>query len=118
MTDRQRERLAMIRRKAPKYAGIFERVYAASRPRKNDMLRAKCLDCCGYQEREAVGCTTETCALWIVNPYRKARLCNTMAWAARRNAERDAGGSTQPPCAPPQVGRCKRHQRPPEGGFR
>jgi len=72
MTDRQRERLAHIRETAPMYARIFERVFSSARPARADMLRARCLDCSGYQRLEAVNCAVETCPLWAVNPYRKA----------------------------------------------
>ena len=75
MTDKQKERLAHIRRVAPKVVDIFERVYTTDgRGRIGDMVRAKCLDCCGYKRVEAAACQVETCALYKANPYRKAML--------------------------------------------
>ena len=93
MTSRQQERLAQIQHEAPKYAGIFKRVYSCDRPRKRDALRAKCLDCCCYSETEAALCTTETCGLWALNPYRMARLARQRAPGARRIAAEPAGVS-------------------------
>ena len=75
MTEKQKIRLAHIRMVAPKVAGIFERVYTTDgRGRIGDMVRAKCLDCCGYKQVEAAACQVETCALYKANPYRKAML--------------------------------------------
>jgi hypothetical protein len=70
MTQKQRERLQHIRTVAPKCAGIFERVYNARRPGRRDLIKAKCLDCCGYSVKEAGMCSVETCSLWPANPYR------------------------------------------------
>jgi hypothetical protein len=82
VTDKQKERLAHIRRVAPKVVDIFERVYTAEgRGRMGDMVRAKCLACCGYQRVEAAACEVETCSLHKANPYRKAML--------RRQARRE-----------------------------
>lgn len=76
MTDRQAERLAHIRARVPSKVGIFERVFSATtkRPRVQDMVRAKCLDCCGYSRSEAAVCEVDTCALFAANPYRKKML--------------------------------------------
>ena len=70
MTNRQKERLADIRQHSPKSAGIFERVWSMARPRRSDIIRANCRDCCCYDRASARRCKTETCPLWLVNPYR------------------------------------------------
>lgn len=39
------------------------------------VIRAKCMDCCGYQQSEVKKCTAVTCDLWVYrmgkNPFRK-----------------------------------------------
>ncbi|GEM_PF-2671157 len=100
MTQRQRERLTCIEHEAQKYAGIFKRVYSCDKPRKRDAIRAKCLDCCCYSETEAALCTTETCGLWSLNPYRMARLARQRAPEAGTIAAEPAGVSHHSAPAP------------------
>lgn len=69
MTDAQKHRLTTI---PTKYQRIFQRVYSSQRPSRKDTLRAKCLDCCCFQQSEAAACTSTTCPLYSVNPYRLA----------------------------------------------
>ena len=34
-------------------------------------IKAKCLDCTGFQREEVTKCTTKVCPLWDVRPYQK-----------------------------------------------
>lgn len=35
-------------------------------------IKAKCLDCSGFQRTEVRDCTITTCSLWLVRPYQSA----------------------------------------------
>lgn len=66
MTPAQSERLSHI---PAAYAGLFERIYRGSKS-KAERIKAKCLDCCGYQRLEVANCTATVCPLWPIRPYR------------------------------------------------
>ena len=67
LNERVRERLAKIRRHSPRLAKSFQLAYEGrSRPAA---IKAKCLDCCGYQPAEVKRCTTVTCPLHKFRPY-------------------------------------------------
>ena len=52
----------------PLYVGIVRRAFdCAASPRQ--AIKAKCLDCCGYQRDEVRHCTVILCPLWAYRPY-------------------------------------------------
>jgi hypothetical protein len=75
-------------------------------------LRTRCLDCCGYQEKEVARCRAVDCPAWPfrmgTNPWRKppgearreaARQVMTKLNAGRRKRE-----GAEPPASPPERG--------------
>jgi hypothetical protein len=71
-------------------------------------IRAHCLDCCAYQEREVALCPAVKCPSWPfrmgTDPWRKPA-SEARREAARRtmaalNARRNRGGTEPPPTAP------------------
>ena len=65
MTALQQARLPHV---PPAYRLIFQRCYAneALRPER---IKAKCLDCCGYERTVVASCTATACPLWPIRPY-------------------------------------------------
>ena len=75
-------------------------------------IRARCLDCCGYQENEVAACTAVNCPSWPfrtgTNPWRKPASL-TRREAARRemtnlNARRWKRDGVEPSASPPEYG--------------
>jgi hypothetical protein len=75
-------------------------------------LRARCLDCCGYQEKEVALCPAVDCPSWPfrmgTDPWRKPA-SEARREAARKamtalNARRQKGGGTAPSASPPSDG--------------
>jgi len=75
-------------------------------------LRARCLDCCGYQEKEVALCPAVGCPSWPfrmgTDPWRKPA-SQSRREAARKamtalNARRQKGGGTAPSAIPPDNG--------------
>lgn len=74
-------------------------------------LRARCLDCCGHQEKEVALCTAVDCPSWPfrmgTDPWRKpaseARRVAARRTMANLNARRNRRGSVPPP-TPPEHG--------------
>ena len=72
--ERIADRLAYLKRKAPRCAGLFERVFRG-KVSKSQAVKATCLDCCCYSANEVKLCVSVTCPLWRVRPFQgKARL--------------------------------------------
>jgi hypothetical protein len=75
-------------------------------------LRARCLDCCGYQEKEVALCPAVDCPSWPfrmgTDPWRKpasdARREAARKGMAALNARRQKGGGTAPSASPPDHG--------------
>jgi hypothetical protein len=74
--------------------------------------RARCLDCCGYQEKEVALCPAVDCPSWPfrmgTDPWRKSA-SEARREAARKamtaiNARRQKGGGTAPSGSPPDDG--------------
>jgi hypothetical protein len=77
-----------------------------------EALRARCLDCCHYQEKEVAACTAVDCPSWPfrmgTNPWRKPP-SEARREAARRtithlNARRRKRDGAEPPASPPDHG--------------
>jgi len=75
-------------------------------------LRAHCLDCCGYEEKEVALCPAVKCPSWPyrmgTNPWRKPA-SEARREAARRamtnlNARRRKRNGAGPPASPPESG--------------
>lgn len=88
--DRIAQRLADIARHSPSRVGLFRTVYHG-RPSKALALKAKCLDCSGWQVAEIRDCPSVTCPLWRVRPYQSGPLCPTEA-RGERSSERTRSG--------------------------
>jgi hypothetical protein len=53
------------------FTGIFARAYGgAASPR--EAIKAKCLECIGFERAEITRCTSWGCPLWPYRPYQKA----------------------------------------------
>lgn len=65
MTDLQNERLRHV---PAAYSALFERCYR-NEVFKPERIKAKCLDCCGYQRMEVKYCRATACPLWPIRPY-------------------------------------------------
>lgn len=64
------ERIERVRKGIPSsLEGIYER--ALKGKGKANAIRAKCLDCCGWERKEAVLCQSIECPLFQFNPYRE-----------------------------------------------
>jgi hypothetical protein len=66
LTDDQKERLhgipALMR-------ATFARAY--TKGSKPAVIKAKCLDCCGYQRKEVGLCPAEACPVWPWRPFQR-----------------------------------------------
>lgn len=51
------------------YSGVFKK--AKSGKSRLAAIKAKCLECCGFQRSEVQRCTVETCPLHPYRPYQK-----------------------------------------------
>ena len=67
MNNQQKQWLAKIR---PVYQANYKT--ALSGKSRAAAIKAKCLDCMGWQRVEVASCPIETCALWLYRPYRIA----------------------------------------------
>lgn len=47
--------------------GIFQRAYSGKS--RASAVKAKCLDCCGFDRKEAQNCTVVSCPLHLYNPF-------------------------------------------------
>ena len=67
--DRKREKmLEAIAEDAPARLGLFERVYrGTASPRQ--AMKAKCLECVGFDTKAIVECTAAECPLYDFRPY-------------------------------------------------
>lgn len=70
--ERVAQRLAQITARSPKRARLFRSVYYG-KPSRTRAIKAKCLDCSGWQVAEIRDCTSVTCPLWRVRPYQDGR---------------------------------------------
>jgi len=52
--------------------GIIERAFAGTATPRG-AIKAKCLDCCGFNRAEVAGCTVVRCPLWSYRPFQNAR---------------------------------------------
>lgn len=66
------DRMAQITAHSPSRAALFRSVYFG-KPSKALAVKAKCLDCSGWQVAEIRDCTNVTCPLWRVRPYQDGR---------------------------------------------
>jgi hypothetical protein len=75
-------------------------------------LRARCLDCCGYQEKEVASCTAVDCPSWPfrmgTDPWRKpaseARREAARQAMTKLNSRRRKRKSAEPPASPTDGG--------------
>jgi len=67
MTDGQKSRLNYVEKNFPRLASKFRKAFEGNS--KSAAIKAKCLDCCGYQRAEVAACTAEHCPLWPYRPY-------------------------------------------------
>lgn len=67
MNSKQSERLAEIQSRSPSYAAVTRKAYEGNS--KAAAVKAKCLDCSGWQRKEITLCPVHTCPLWPYRPY-------------------------------------------------
>ena len=80
--ERITQRLAHLTRYHPSRAALFRSVYYG-KPSKSRALKAKCLDCCGWQAAEIRDCQSVTCPLWRVRPYQEGARASETARSKR-----------------------------------
>jgi len=67
MTDQQTRRLQEIKQHSPNYLGVTTKAFTGKS--RAAALKAKCLDCTGWQRKEITLCKVESCPLWLFRPY-------------------------------------------------
>lgn len=67
MTDKQNQRLSETKSHSPQYLGVTSKAFAGNS--KAAGIKAKCLDCTGWQRKEITLCGVEACPLWLYRPY-------------------------------------------------
>lgn len=67
--ERQSERLVVVRKHAQKMESAFRKAYSGKS--KAAALKAKCMDCSGYQRVEITECTVYACPLYPYRPFQK-----------------------------------------------
>ena len=68
-TEKQRVRLAEIRRHSVSAINVFKKAYGGNSLAA--AVKAKCLDCCCWVREEVTKCRSEACPLWRVRPFQK-----------------------------------------------
>jgi len=56
----------------PRYRDMIRKALEGKLTRAQ-AIKAKCIECCGFEVKQARDCGVETCPLYHVNPYRKRR---------------------------------------------
>lgn len=68
LTQRQAERVKVAASYLQTVEALLLRVFTRQASYRQ-AIKAKCIDCSGWQKREVALCTAETCPLWRYRPF-------------------------------------------------